>query len=151
MANDDGQLIGGYMRYTTIKKECSLLGYSQHGRNFCRITFSPATAGTGIQFIYRGETFSREDWTQVKSRIVLRKSNGVIRNVEPVYSAIGGLGITDLLVELENADEPPYFDGLVWPFVKYLLAAGIKTFQRDGLVIDCIGTYAQILSGTKLK
>ena len=65
-----------------------------------------------------------------------------IHTVEHILSAVFGLQIDNILIELTEK-EPPVMDGSARPFVDVLLEAGIQEQDaiRDELIIDQTITY----------
>jgi len=55
----------------------------------------------------------------------LQAGQAGIRETEHVLSAVYGLGITNLVIELDGVPEPPIMDGSAQPFVEALLRVGI--------------------------
>lgn len=118
-------------RQRTIKREISASGIGVHSGNQCDIRFVPATVNTGI-------VFRRIDLQPVVEVPVNAKDvrdtqlctamnvNGVrIATVEHLMSALAGLGIDNLYIEL-NSPEVPIMDGSAAPFIYLLQQAGIR-------------------------
>jgi UDP-3-O-[3-hydroxymyristoyl] N-acetylglucosamine deacetylase/3-hydroxyacyl-[acyl-carrier-protein] dehydratase len=118
-------------RQRTIKKEVSRSGIGVHTGNRTSITFKPAPPGYGVRFL--GKEFPEEPPIEaVIENVVdiLRGTtlgrNGVkIHTVEHVLAVLMGLGIDNLLVEVEG-NEPPVGDGSALPFVEMIRTAGIE-------------------------
>ncbi len=117
------------IKQKTIQKEAVFKGIGLHTGNPSNLRFLPAQANSGV-------TFVRVDLPG-KPAIPARIENviGVIRGtslgangaqvhtVEHVCSALLGLGIDNVIVELD-ANEPPVADGSSKPFLDALIAAG---------------------------
>ena len=111
-------------------------------------TFKPAPENFGIRF----KRLDLENCPEIMADIdhVIDISRGTtigldnfrIHTVEHILSAIFGLQIDNILIELTEK-EPPVMDGSAIPFVDVLLKAGIKTQDalRDELIIDKTITY----------
>jgi UDP-3-O-[3-hydroxymyristoyl] N-acetylglucosamine deacetylase/3-hydroxyacyl-[acyl-carrier-protein] dehydratase len=115
----------------TIKKEVSRSGIGVHTGNKTSITFKPAPAGYGVRFL--GKSFPHEppieavieNVTDILRGTTLGRNSVKIHTVEHVLAALMGLGIDNLLVEVE-ANEPPVGDGSALPFVEMIQSAGIQ-------------------------
>lgn len=118
-------------RQRTIKRKISGSGIGVHSGNQCDITLVPAPINTGI-------VFRRMDLTPVVEIPVNARDvrdtqlctamnvNGVrIATVEHLMSALAGLGIDNLYIEL-NSPEVPIMDGSAAPFIYLLQQAGIR-------------------------
>ena len=132
----------------TIKKNISIKGVGLHTGVKTLATFKPAEENFGIRFkrldlkncpeiiadidhvvdISRGTTIGQNDFR--------------IHTVEHILSAVYGLQIDNILIELTEK-EPPVMDGSARPFVDVLLEAGIQAQNaiRDELIIDQTITY----------
>ncbi len=121
------------------------------------MTLRPAGENTGIVFLRtdlgRGGARVRADARQVVDTTLctaLAESGAQVATVEHLLSALWGLGVDNLLVEL-NGEEVPIMDGSAAPFVQLITAAGleaqsavrefirikreIKVFQGDAFAI----------------
>jgi UDP-3-O-[3-hydroxymyristoyl] N-acetylglucosamine deacetylase/3-hydroxyacyl-[acyl-carrier-protein] dehydratase len=114
----------------TIKREVSRSGIGVHTGNKTSITFKPAPSGYGVRFL--GKAFPEEppieavieNVTDILRGTTLGRNSVKIHTVEHVLAALMGLGIDNLLVEVE-ANEPPVGDGSALPFVEMIQSAGI--------------------------
>lgn len=109
----------------TIAKSVSMSGIALHSGIESTITFKPHY-NRGIFFIYNGERMEAlaENVTETTRGTTL----GKISVVEHVLSAISGLGIDSLEIELSQP-EPPAADGSAYPFAKLLTDAGRKSLE----------------------
>ena len=135
-------------RQTTLKKNISISGVGLHTGVDSTATFKPAPENFGIRF----KRLDLENCPEIMADIdhVIDISRGTtigldnfrIHTVEHILSAIFGLQIDNILIELTEK-EPPVMDGSAIPFVDVLLKAGIKTQNalRDELIIDKTITY----------
>ncbi len=102
------------------------------------ISFAPASAGSGITFARAGLPgqcpATVESLTQAPAGIPARNTNlragAEVLTVEHAMSAITGLGITDVAVEVMGP-EVPIVDGSAEPFVRALWQAGIRYLGAD--------------------
>jgi len=127
----------------TIARSVSLSGKGLHTGNKTTLTFKPAEPNTGIIF----KRVDLPDAPEIPGTIgyvvdnsrdtTIGKDGVEIRQVEHVLSALYGLSIDNVLVEVDS-NEPPVGDGSVMPFVTVLQKAGFQDQDepRDFLVID---------------
>jgi len=123
------------MHERTIKKSISISGISLHSGLESNIKFSPAPEGSGIVFARSDLPGSpsipaRVEYVCDTNRgVSLRKDGVEIRVVEHVLSALSGLGIDNVTVEV-NGVEPPAADGSAKPYVEFLKKAGIVELNK---------------------
>ena len=118
------------LRQRTLKKLISAAGVGLHTGQKVRVTLRPAPADTGVVFrridlatpvdiAARAELVGE---TRLSSCLV---HNGVkVYTVEHLMSALGGLGVDNIYVDLD-ASELPIMDGSASPFVLLIQQAGI--------------------------
>jgi UDP-3-O-[3-hydroxymyristoyl] N-acetylglucosamine deacetylase/3-hydroxyacyl-[acyl-carrier-protein] dehydratase len=124
----------------TIAREAVYKGVGLHTGNKCHLVFKPAPADSGVVFVrtdlpgkprlhathaivssvIRGTTLSLGGEKDHEARV---------HTVEHVLSALYGLGIDNLEIEV-NANEPPVADGSAMPFIDVLLQAGLQPQDR---------------------
>ncbi len=114
----------------TIKQEGSISGIGLHTGNKCVLTFKPAPVGHGIRFV-RTDLGNRPEIpalicnvTSVNRGTTLSAGKADVHTVEHVLSAIAGLQIDNICVEL-TSDEPPVMDGSAMPFAELLAKLGV--------------------------
>lgn len=121
------------LKQRTLKKSISATGVGLHTGYKVNMTLHPAQADAGIKF-------RRTDLHDPASRSGIQlhphavcdtrlcsalEANGVrVTTVEHLLSALAGLGIDNVLIEL-SAEEVPIMDGSAAPFVFLLQEAGI--------------------------
>ncbi|MCH7529382.1 MAG: bifunctional UDP-3-O-[3-hydroxymyristoyl] N-acetylglucosamine deacetylase/3-hydroxyacyl-ACP dehydratase [Candidatus Marinimicrobia bacterium] len=142
----------GFQR--TIIKEVSISGVGLHTGEDCTATFKPADINTGIRF----SRIDLEGCPTIPaiidhvgdiSRGTSLSFNGTqVYTVEHILSAVSGLGIDNILIEI-SAKEPPVMDGSIRPFVDVLLEAGTveQSANRQVLVIDTPVSYSDSSQG----
>ncbi len=113
----------------TIQASISCTGVGLHTGVESTITFNPAPENFGIKFIRtdKKDQYVTPDLDNVidLTRGTTIEENGVkIHTTEHVLSACAGMGIDNLLIEL-NSKEPPVMDGSSKDFVEALVEAGI--------------------------
>ena len=113
----------------TIRAPISCTGVGLHTGVESTITFNPAPDNFGIKFLRtdKEDQYVTPDLDNVidLTRGTTIEENGVkIHTTEHVLSACAGMGIDNLLIEL-NSKEPPVMDGSSKDFVEALVEAGI--------------------------
>ncbi|MEX2181125.1 MAG: UDP-3-O-acyl-N-acetylglucosamine deacetylase [Gemmatimonadaceae bacterium] len=115
----------------TIAREARLTGIGLHLGRPCALRFLPAAAGTGIRFRRVDLPGGPETLAHVSTAVAaerrtqLGSGEGALHTVEHVLAAVVGVGLDDLLVEMDAA-EPPIMDGSAEPFRAALAAAGVQ-------------------------
>lgn len=141
----------------TIANSFSLSGVGLHSGAEVTLTFKPAPAGHGVKF----QRIDLEDSPIINvdvNRVVstdrsttIGSGEATVSTVEHLLSAVAGLQIDNLLVEI-NGREIPILDGSASPFVTPLLAAGMETQDtpRDYFIVEEPITYRDEESGTEI-
>lgn len=118
----------------TIKKEISIKGRGTHTGNAVTVTFKPAGPESGILFkrvdlpgspLIRAQAALILDGRESPRQTSIGLKGVQIQTVEHLMAALAGLGIDNLVIELDNA-EIPALDGSALEFVKTLKKAGIE-------------------------
>jgi UDP-3-O-[3-hydroxymyristoyl] N-acetylglucosamine deacetylase/3-hydroxyacyl-[acyl-carrier-protein] dehydratase len=114
----------------TIANPAEVSGVGLHSGNQTRLVFKPAEPNTGIQFV-RVDLVPPvvipalvENVANTDRGTTLAVGNAKVMTVEHVMAAVAGLGIDNILIELDN-NEPPVLDGSSLPFVDVLCQAGM--------------------------
>jgi UDP-3-O-[3-hydroxymyristoyl] N-acetylglucosamine deacetylase/3-hydroxyacyl-[acyl-carrier-protein] dehydratase len=121
----------------TVAERITLEGVGLHLGEPVRLTFAPASPGSGVRFrrIDRPDAAPVpahvEHAVQVERRTQLGSGETAFHTVEHVLAAVVGQEIDDLVIELD-ASEPPIMDGSARPFADALERAGIV--ERGGAV-----------------
>jgi UDP-3-O-[3-hydroxymyristoyl] N-acetylglucosamine deacetylase / 3-hydroxyacyl-[acyl-carrier-protein] dehydratase len=116
---------------TTIEHESSLMGTSLHTGNKVKLTIKPAEAGTGYVFkridLPDAPTINAgvELVKQVERATTISEGAVKIHTIEHLLSALRGLGIDNVLIEMDS-NEPPIGDGSSDLFVQLIQKAGKK-------------------------
>ncbi|RJQ60412.1 MAG: bifunctional UDP-3-O-[3-hydroxymyristoyl] N-acetylglucosamine deacetylase/3-hydroxyacyl-ACP dehydratase [Stygiobacter sp.] len=127
----------------TIAKDVSISGIGLHTGTSCTMTFKPAPDNYGIKFIRtdiggRPKIPANVDYVVDISRgTTIGLGEAKVYTVEHVLSAVYGLQIDNVIIELDGI-EPPIGDGSAMPYVEKLMEAGFVTQEtpKDYLVID---------------
>ncbi|WP_269930386.1 UDP-3-O-acyl-N-acetylglucosamine deacetylase [Aminobacter sp. HY435] len=113
---------------TTLKSRVSLTGIGVHSGKPVSIHFAPADADTGVVFQVAGQEF-RAIVSEVGATdlcTLLGDPAGVhIATIEHLMAALFGLGIDNLLIEVDGT-EVPILDGSAAQFVEAIDQAGIE-------------------------
>lgn len=122
------------LRQKTIRRPVYAIGIGVHSGNKVRMTLRPAGENAGIVFVrtdlplvqgrpaaVRADALKVADTTLSTSL----SENGVqVATVEHLMSALWGLGIDNLVVEL-NSEEVPIMDGSAAPFIQLINSVGV--------------------------
>jgi len=114
----------------TLAKPATLTGSALHNGGNVTLTIHPAPAGPGYKFRRTDLpdepviTALVDHVKTVERATALVEGNAKIQTVEPVLSALAGLGVDNALIEMD-ANEPPIGDGSAAPYVAIILEAGI--------------------------
>lgn len=117
----------------TIKKPVMLEGRGLFTGEPCRMRFLPASPDSGICFICSGPDNEEighvyadiSNVTKRARRTSLTDGPASVETTEHVLSAVWGLGIDNLLIEISGC-ETPSLDGSAKPFVDALMDAGLE-------------------------
>jgi UDP-3-O-[3-hydroxymyristoyl] N-acetylglucosamine deacetylase len=114
----------------TIKKVIETSGVGLHSGKKVSMRLRPAAANTGIVF-YRFDLdhpikikVSPQRVGETVLSTTLVKDGVKVSTIEHLLSALAGLGIDNIYIDL-NAEEVPILDGSSAPFVYLILSAGI--------------------------
>ncbi len=140
------------MKHKTIAKEVSIKGIGLHTGCDVEIKLKPAEVGTGIQF----QRTDLELKPIIKANIdnvcydspltrctTIGSKNHVVHTIEHLMSALAGLGITNLHVDI-NANEMPGCDGSAKDFLDIIKQAGIREqelFANPFKVTESVGVF----------
>ena len=118
------------MRRLTIRQMTQITGLGIHSGDPVTLKCLPAPVGTGLEF----RTPRRNDGTiqvspfnvvETVNAVTLANRNWRIQTVEHLLAALAGLGVTDLIMEID-AQEIPIMDGSALPFMQALEDAGLQ-------------------------
>lgn len=118
------------LRQRTIKKPVHAIGIGVHTGDKVRMTLRPAGENTGISFVRTDAKASApiraiaENVSDTTLSTSLGTGNVQVSTVEHLMSALWGLGIDNLVVEL-SSEEVPIMDGSAAPFVYLINTVGI--------------------------
>jgi UDP-3-O-[3-hydroxymyristoyl] N-acetylglucosamine deacetylase / 3-hydroxyacyl-[acyl-carrier-protein] dehydratase len=116
------------MKQRSILREVSTKGTSLHTGEEVHLTFKPAPVDHGVSF-RRVDLYGKpevkpnvEHVTDLVRSTTLSHGHAKVHTVEHVLSALSGMGIDNVIVEL-NASEPPILDGSARNFVNLIQQA----------------------------
>jgi UDP-3-O-[3-hydroxymyristoyl] N-acetylglucosamine deacetylase len=112
----------------TIKNEVSFEGIGLHTGRHAKVTLKPASRDTGITFIRSDKN------TVIKAHVgsvidtafatTIGQDGAKIRTVEHIMAALAGLGIDNVVIDV-NGPEIPILDGSSTELISIVLRAGI--------------------------
>jgi len=117
----------------TIAAPAELSGRGVHSGATGTVRLLPAPGGTGIVFrrvdLPGSPTipanYASLDAEKLARQTTLAANGAAVHTTEHLLSAATGLGVTDLLVEID-CEEVPFADGSALPFVQLLQQAGLS-------------------------
>jgi UDP-3-O-[3-hydroxymyristoyl] N-acetylglucosamine deacetylase/3-hydroxyacyl-[acyl-carrier-protein] dehydratase len=145
------------MNQRTIARSFSLNGVGLHSGAQVKLTFKPAPAGHGVKFQridLEGQPIINVDVNRVVSTdrsTTIGTKDAMVSTVEHLLSAVSGLQIDNLLVELDGR-EIPILDGSASPFIAPLLEAGVEEQDapRNYFVVEEPITYRDEETGSEI-
>ena len=132
---------------TTIRSAARFEGAGLHTGRPAAMTIWPAGADHGIRFkrtdIRLGDAIVPARWDlAVQSPLCTSIVNGSgvsVSTVEHVMAALAGCGVHNALIEIDGP-EVPILDGSAAPFVRGILARGVRRLSAPVRVIEVLGT-----------
>ncbi|MBK9326596.1 MAG: UDP-3-O-acyl-N-acetylglucosamine deacetylase [Thiobacillaceae bacterium] len=122
------------IRQRTVKSLVNAIGVGLHTGARVNLTLRPAPANTGIVF-RRTDLPEPRDFIVAPERVTdtrlcsaLEGNGAKVATVEHLMSALAGLGIDNLFIDLDGP-EVPILDGSAAPFVYLLQSNGIETLN----------------------
>ena len=118
------------MSRNTIASAAVVDGVGLHLGKSCRLTFRPATSGSGVVFKRVDLPGEPAIPAHVDAAVLTERRTQLgedpvsVHTVEHVLAAVGAMEIDDLLIEM-TGPEPPIVDGSARPFFDALRGAGI--------------------------
>jgi len=145
------------MKQFTIQKPVSVQGVGLHTGKTVMFTFKPATVNHG----YRFQRVDLPDQPVIPADVklvvstnrgtTLRHGEAQVSTVEHVLSALTGLGLDNVLMEIDGP-EMPIMDGTSMPFVEALHHAGREELdaEREFFIVTEPIAYKDEVTGTEL-
>ena len=130
----------------TIKQSYKFSGKGLHSGRAVNMTLLPAPAGSGIVFC-RSDLASDARIAALATNVgstarstTLTCKEASVSTIEHLMSAAAGLGIDNLLVELD-AEEVPILDGSALPYVRAIAADGLKEQDAARKVLSLLKAF----------
>lgn len=136
-------------KQTTIQKPVTIAGTGLHTGKRVNMKFLPAPENHGVSFQridiegkLKVDAVLENVLDTSRGTTVSTKEGTTVMTIEHVMAAIAGLGIDNVLIEID-ADETPILDGSSKPYVEALLQAGVvsQNEERDYIEIDNVLTF----------
>jgi len=145
------------MKQSTIKTPVSVKGVGLHTGKAVTLTFKPAPSNHGYRF--QRVDLPEQPVVPADVKLVastnrgttLRSGEALVATVEHVLSALTGMGIDNVLMEIDGP-EMPIMDGTSLPFVRSLEQAGREELDadREYFVVSEPISYKDELTGIEL-
>ncbi len=123
------------MNRHTVQQTVAVTGIGLHTGTEATVRLHPAEAGTGILFRVRNRQGTTTIpalvpfVTETHRRVVLAKDGVAVQTVEHLLATCFGLGITDIVVEVEG-EELPIGDGSAQMWVEAVTVAGVLSLPE---------------------
>src|SRR4051794_11312428 len=122
---------------TTLRAPVALAGIGVHSGREVKVVLHPAEADHGIVFLRTGLPGGRDRLIDAKHlsvtatelcTVVGQPESAAVATIEHLMSALYGLGVDNVLVEIDGP-EVPILDGSAAPFVEAIEQAGVVSVQ----------------------
>jgi UDP-3-O-[3-hydroxymyristoyl] N-acetylglucosamine deacetylase len=124
---------------TTLRAAVSLSGVGVHSGDEVKMTLHPAEAGHGVAFLRTGLPGGHDRIIDARHLAVTAtelctvigdRESGAVATIEHLMSALTGLGIDNVLVEIDGP-EVPILDGSAADFIDAIDQVGIATLNAS--------------------
>jgi UDP-3-O-[3-hydroxymyristoyl] N-acetylglucosamine deacetylase len=127
-------------RQKTIKRRITFEGIGLHTGKESALTLEPADENIGILFRIDGKEFyvNITNVCDTLQNISLCFGERKVMTVEHLFSVFTGLGIDNLVIEINYGEEVPILDGSAYEFVKAIKEVGLveQSVRREYFYID---------------
>jgi len=126
---------------TTLKRQFSLTGSSIIKNKKVVVTCKPAKKNTGIVFLFNNHLIKATFRNIKKTRLhttVLGDSTYKIYMVEHLLSVFNGLGVDNVLVEIQGDNQLPFLDGSSYLYAKEVRRVGIQNLRSKRKVLQIV-------------
>ncbi len=122
---------------TTLRAPVTLTGIGVHSGDDVRLVLHPAEADHGVAFLRTGLPNGRDrliDASHVAvtatelCTVIGDRESGAVATIEHLMSALFGLGVDNVLVEIDGT-EVPILDGSAAPFVAAIESVGVTSVE----------------------
>lgn len=118
----------------TLRRPITVDGFGLHGNRPCRVLLRPVEEATGLRFLH-GPTgiqipVRAEHVGDLNLATTLTKGNVTLGTVEHLLSALMGLGVEHLQIEVDG-NELPILDGSAAPWVEAIDQAGLRALPGE--------------------
>jgi len=145
------------MKQKTLRRQVSVSGIGLHTGNEVNLTFQPAPPNHGYKFQridLEGKPVISADVTRVVNThrgTTLQLGEAQISTVEHVLSALSGMEIDNILIQVDGP-EVPILDGSAKPYIDAFQSTGLEEqdAEREFFVINEAITYRDEESGTEI-
>jgi len=145
------------MNQKTIAKPVKLNGVGLHTGKEVTLVFQPAPANHGIKFqrvdIAESPVLSADVNKVISTNrgTTIKQGNAQVSTIEHALSAIVGVGVDNILIEIDGP-EVPIMDGSAFPFVEKILEAGILELEEQREYFEVMEpiSYKDEVTGTEL-
>jgi len=134
------------VKQTTLADQVVIEGIGVHQGRPARVVLHPAEAGSGITFLRTNLPNGRERLIEARNHsvrdtqlctVIGDETGATIATIEHLMSALAGLGIDNVLVEVDGP-EMPILDGSSRLFVDAIDQVGIRTLAAPRKVIKVL-------------
>ncbi len=134
------------MKQTTLADQVVIEGIGVHQGRPARVVLHPAESGSGITFLRTNLPNGRERLIEARNHsvrdtqlctVIGDETGATIATIEHLMSALAGLGIDNVLVEVDGP-EMPILDGSSRLFVDAIDQVGIRTLAAPRKVIKVL-------------
>ena len=124
---------------TTLRAAVSLSGVGVHSGDEVKMTLHPAEAGHGVAFLRTGLPGGHDRIIDARHLAVTAtelctvigdRESGAVATIEHLMSALTGLGIDNVLVEIDGP-EVPILDGSAAEFIDAIDQVGIAALNAS--------------------
>lgn len=130
---------------TTIRSSVSFQGPGLHSGLPAKLTIRPASAEQGVWFkrtdIAVGDNMVPARWDAVEvsplCTQIVNRSGVAVSTIEHVMAALAGCGVHNALIEIDGP-ECPILDGSAAPFVRGILARGVRELSAPVYAVEVL-------------
>jgi UDP-3-O-[3-hydroxymyristoyl] N-acetylglucosamine deacetylase len=134
------------VKQTTLADQVVIEGIGVHSGRPARVVLHPAEAGSGVTFLRTNLPNGRERLIEARNHavrdtqlctVIGDETGASIATIEHLMSALAGLGVDNVLVEVDGP-EMPILDGSARLFVEAIDQVGLRTLSASRKVIKVL-------------